>query len=103
MEFDFFLMWDFAAEAFVGKDKYLKRLRIHGKGKAGKMVHPRCRLTIILKELSPEKEAKLARLRVLRSHGRKIHGSNAKLAPHRVIQTQWQWSRKRVQIESPSS
>ncbi|CAM6047156.1 unnamed protein product [Sphagnum compactum] len=82
------------AEAFVGKDKYLKRLRIHGKGKAGRMVHPRCRLTVILKELSPEKEAELARLRVQKLHGKQLYAANAKLVPHRVVQTQWQWSRK---------
>ncbi len=83
-----------SAEAFVGKDKYLKRLRIHGKGKAGRMVHPRCRLTVILKELSPEKEAELARLRVQKLHGKQLYAANAKLVPHRVVQTQWQWSRK---------
>jgi hypothetical protein len=29
---------------------------------AGRMVHPLCRLTVILKELSPKKVAELARL-----------------------------------------
>jgi hypothetical protein len=89
-----FLILFFAAEAFVGKDKYLKRLRIHGKGKAGQMVRPRCRLTVIVKELSAEKEAELARIRVNKYHSKKIRGSLAKLMPHRVLATQWQWSRK---------
>lgn len=82
------------AEAFVGKDRYLKRLRIHGKGKAGKMVRPRCRLTVIVKELSAEREAELARIRVHKFHSKKIRGSIRKLMPHKVLATQWQWSRK---------
>uniref|UniRef100_A0A7I4EJQ3 Large ribosomal subunit protein uL22c n=1 Tax=Physcomitrium patens TaxID=3218 RepID=A0A7I4EJQ3_PHYPA len=82
------------AEAFVGKDKYLKRLRIHGKGKAGQMVRPRCRLTVVVKELSAEKEAELARVRLHKYHSKKIRGNITKLMPHRVLATQWQWSRK---------
>ncbi|KAG0584380.1 hypothetical protein KC19_3G206400 [Ceratodon purpureus] len=81
------------AEAFVGKDKYLKRLRIHGKGKAGHMTRPRCRLTVVVKELSAEREAELARIRVQKYH-KKVRGPITKLMPHRVLATQWQWARK---------
>ena len=84
----------FAVEAFVGKDKYLKRLRPHGKGKSGLVTRPRCRLTVVVKELSAEREAELARIRVHKYHSKKIRGSITKLMPHRVLSTQWQWSRK---------
>lgn len=83
-----------AAEAFVGKDKYLKRIRIHGKGKCGRMERTRCRLTVIVKELSAEKEAELARIRVQKFHQRKLRGSMAKLLPHKVLPTRFEWARK---------
>nr|CCA18599.1 conserved hypothetical protein [Albugo laibachii Nc14]CCA20556.1 conserved hypothetical protein [Albugo laibachii Nc14] len=42
------------AEAFVTKGKYLKRLRIMGRGRSGIMHHPFSHLVIVLEEFEPE-------------------------------------------------
>ncbi|CCI42950.1 unnamed protein product [Albugo candida] len=42
------------SEAFVTKGKYLKRLRIMGRGRSGIMHHPFSHLVIVLKEFEPE-------------------------------------------------
>ncbi|KAG6543200.1 hypothetical protein Mapa_015450 [Marchantia paleacea] len=81
------------AEAFVGKDKFLKRQMPHGKGKAGKMEHARSRLTVVVKEMSEETEADLARLRVYRKAGTRMSRSEARLVPHRLLETQWKRQR----------
>ncbi|BBM99409.1 large subunit ribosomal protein L22 [Marchantia polymorpha subsp. ruderalis] len=81
------------AEAFVGKDKFLKRHMPHGKGKSGKMEHARSRLTVIVKEMSEETEADLARLRVFRKAGTRMSRSEARLVPHRLLETQWKRQR----------
>eukprot|EP00249_Psilotum_nudum_P009835 c22180_g1_i1 orf=298-1137(-) len=80
------------AEAFVGKGKYLKRIRPHGKGKHGIMHHPSCRLTVIVKELTPEQEAELARIRTM--HFRERARYKSKLVPHRLIESTWHWHKK---------
>ncbi|CAM6090217.1 unnamed protein product [Calypogeia fissa] len=89
------------SEAFVGKDKYLKRMRPHGKGKAGKMEHKRARLTVIVKEMSEEQETDLARLRVFRMRGTRMTRAQARLVPHRVLATQW--SRQRPPAATSTS
>ncbi|WZZ00470.1 hypothetical protein YC2023_072798 [Brassica napus] len=52
------------AEAFVGKGLFKKRISIHGKGKCGLMIRPECRLTVIVRETTPEEEAEIAKLKV---------------------------------------
>lgn len=88
----------FIAEAFVGKGKYLKRISYHAKGRSGIMHHPSCRLTIIVKEMSPEQEAELARYRTLTFRERAKFKS--KLVPHRLIETSWQWHRTPKEVSS---
>lgn len=82
----------FVAEAFVGKGKYLKRLSFHAKGRSGIMHHPSCRLTVIVKELSDEQEAEIARFKTMtfRERGK----SKTKLIPHKLIETTPHWHRR---------
>ncbi|KAL2651997.1 hypothetical protein R1flu_020125 [Riccia fluitans] len=85
-------------EAFVGKDKYLKRFKPHGKGKAGKMERARSRLTVIVKEMSQETEADLARLKLFRKAGTRMSRSEARLVPHRLLETQWKRQRTTAEV-----
>ncbi|MCD7459279.1 hypothetical protein HAX54_040538 [Datura stramonium] len=55
------------AEAFLGKGLFKKRLSYHAKGKCGMMMRPECRLTVVLREITPEEEAEIAKLRATRS------------------------------------
>jgi large subunit ribosomal protein L22 len=80
--------------------RYLKRMRPHGKGKAGKLEHARVRLTVIVKEMSAEQETDLARLRLFRSRGTRMTLSEARLVPHRVLATQWSRQRPAAASES---
>lgn len=86
------------SEAFVGKDRYLKRVRPHGKGKAGKLEHARARLTVVVKEMTVEQETDLARLRVFRMRGTRMSRAQARLVPHRVLATQWSRQRPRAAV-----
>lgn len=88
----------FVAEAFVGKGKYLKRLSYHAKGRSGIMHHPSCRLTVIVKEMSPQQEAELARYKTMTFRERAKFKS--KLVPHRLIETSWQWHRTPKEVSS---
>ncbi|KAJ0982604.1 hypothetical protein J5N97_010859 [Dioscorea zingiberensis] len=80
-------------EAFVGKGLYLKRLSYHAKGRCGVMVRPRCRLTVVVRETTPEEEAKIAKLRV--SNFKKLTRKERQLVPHQLIETTPRWGRKR--------
>uniref|UniRef100_A0A0E0C4N0 Large ribosomal subunit protein uL22c n=1 Tax=Oryza meridionalis TaxID=40149 RepID=A0A0E0C4N0_9ORYZ len=80
-------------EAFVGKGLYLKRLSYHAKGRCGVMVRPRCRLTVVVREATPEEEAKIAKLRV--SNYKKLTRKEKQLMPHRLIEVSPRWARKR--------
>ncbi|XP_010263080.1 PREDICTED: 39S ribosomal protein L22, mitochondrial-like [Nelumbo nucifera] len=80
------------AEAFVGKGFYKKRLSYHAKGKCGIKVRPECRLTIVVREMTPEEEAEIARLRV--SNFRKLTKRERRLVPHKLIETTPVWNRK---------
>lgn len=81
------------AEAFVGKGLYLKRISYHAKGKSGIMVRPRCRLTVVVREITPEEEAKIARLKV--NNYKKLTKQERQLVPHQLIEIMPRWGRKR--------
>jgi large subunit ribosomal protein L22 len=79
-------------EAFVGKGLYLKRLSYHAKGRSGIMVRPKCRLTVIVREITPEEEAKIAKLRV--SNYKKLTRKERQLMPHQLIEVKPRWGHK---------
>ncbi|XP_020575439.1 uncharacterized protein LOC110021330 [Phalaenopsis equestris] len=81
------------AEAFVGKGIYLKRLSYHAKGRSGIMVRPKCRLTVAVRETTPEEEAKIAKLRVM--NYKKLTRKEKQLVPHQLIEITPRWSRKK--------
>ncbi|RRT83551.1 hypothetical protein BHE74_00009132 [Ensete ventricosum] len=80
-------------EAFVGKGVNLKRISYHAKGRSGIMVRPKCRLTVVVRETTPEEEAKIAKLRV--SNFKKLTRRERQLFPHQLIETTPRWGRKR--------
>ncbi|KAA8518442.1 hypothetical protein F0562_015916 [Nyssa sinensis] len=80
------------AEAFVGKGFFKKRISYHAKGKCGIKVRPECRLTVVVREISPAEEAEIARLRV--SNFRKLTKRESRLVPHKLIKTTPIWNRK---------
>ncbi|KAJ3698512.1 hypothetical protein LUZ61_002217 [Rhynchospora tenuis] len=79
-------------EAFVGKGLYLKRLSYHSKGRSGIMVRPYCRLTVVVREITPEEEAKIAKLRV--SNYKKLTRKERQLMPHQLIEVKPRWGHK---------
>lgn len=80
------------AEAFVGKGFYKKRVACHAKGRAGIKVRPECRLTVVVRETTPEEEAEIARLRV--HNFRKLTKRERRLVPHKLIESTPIWNRK---------
>ncbi|KAF9589528.1 hypothetical protein IFM89_025267 [Coptis chinensis] len=80
------------AEAFVGKGYFKKRVNYHAKGKCGIKERPECRLTVVVREMTPEEEAEVARLRV--SNFRKLTKRERRLVPHKLIETTPIWNRK---------
>ncbi|XP_022955020.1 uncharacterized protein LOC111457075 [Cucurbita moschata] len=80
------------AEAFVGKGFFKKRISYHAKGKCGIKVRPECRLTVVLRETTPEEEAEIAKLRVRKF--RKLSKRESRLVPHKLIETTPIWNRK---------
>ncbi|MQL94227.1 hypothetical protein Taro_026889, partial [Colocasia esculenta] len=84
------------AEAFVGKGLFLKRVSYHAKGRSGIMVRPHCRLTVVVREITPEEEAQIAKLRV--SNYKKLSRKERQLVPHQLIEATPRWGRKRKQI-----
>ncbi|RWR87424.1 39S ribosomal protein L22, mitochondrial-like protein [Cinnamomum micranthum f. kanehirae] len=89
------------AEAFVGKGFFKKRVSYHAKGKSGIMVRPECRLTVVVREITAEEEAEIARLRV--SNFRKLTKRESRLVPHQLIETTPRWGRKRRDAETISN
>lgn len=79
-------------EAFVGKGMYLKRISYHAKGRSGIMVRPHCRLTVILREITEEEEAKIAKIRVM--NYKKLTRKEKQLVPHQLIEASPTWSRR---------
>ncbi|XWS66581.1 hypothetical protein CRYUN_Cryun05aG0211900 [Craigia yunnanensis] len=53
---------------------------------------PECRLTVVVREMTPKEEAELARLRV--SKFRKLTKRERRLVPHKLIETTPRWNRK---------
>ncbi|KAK7374200.1 hypothetical protein VNO80_07627 [Phaseolus coccineus] len=80
------------AEAFVGKGYFKKRLAYHAKGRAGLIMRPECRLTIVVREITAEEEADIARLRV--HNFKKLTKRERRLVPHQLIETTPVWGRK---------
>ncbi|KAF5750601.1 hypothetical protein HS088_TW03G00940 [Tripterygium wilfordii] len=80
------------AEAFVGKGYFKKRISYHAKGKCGIKVRPECRLTVVVRETTPEEEAEIARLKV--SNFKKLTKRENRLVPHKLIETTPIWNRK---------
>ncbi|KAL4204966.1 hypothetical protein AMTRI_Chr01g134810 [Amborella trichopoda] len=62
------------------------------RGKSGIKVRPECRLTVVLRELSPEEETEVARLRV--SKFKKLTKRERQLMPHQLIEVTPKWHRK---------
>ncbi|XAR69854.1 hypothetical protein NMG60_11001596 [Bertholletia excelsa] len=80
------------AEAFVGKGLFLKKVSYHAKRRAGIKVRPECRLTVVVRELTAEEEAEIAKLKV--SNFRKLSKRERQLVPHKLIETTPVWNRK---------
>lgn len=80
------------AEAFVGKGFYQKRISYHSKGRCGIKVRPECRLTIVVREITAEEEAEIAKLRV--SNFKKLTKRESRLVPHKLIESTPIWNRK---------
>ncbi|CAN6716843.1 unnamed protein product [Malus baccata var. baccata] len=80
------------AEAFVGKGFFRKRLSYHAKGKCGVKVRPECRLTVVVREITPDEEAEIAKLKV--KNFIKMTKRERKLVPHQLIETTPIWGRK---------
>ncbi|KAJ0633565.1 putative ribosomal protein L22/L17 [Helianthus annuus] len=80
------------AEAFVGKGLFKKRVSYHAKGRSGVRVRPECRLTVVLREITPEEEAEIARLKV--NNFIKLTKRERRLVPHKLIETTPIWNRK---------
>ncbi|KAG6628202.1 50S ribosomal protein L22, chloroplastic-like [Carya illinoinensis] len=80
------------AESFVGKGLFKKRVSYHAKGKCGIKVRPECRLTVVVREMTAEEEAEIARLRV--HNFRRLTKRERRLVPHKLIETTPIWNRK---------
>ncbi|CAN1836964.1 50S ribosomal protein L22 [Linum perenne] len=81
-----------AAEAFLGKGYYKKRVSYHSKGRHGIKMRPECRLTVVLRETTIEEEAEIARLKV--HNFRKLNKRESRLVPHKLIEVDPVWNRK---------
>ncbi|CAN1286405.1 50S ribosomal protein L22 [Linum perenne] len=81
-----------AAEAFLGKGYYKKRVSYHSKGRHGIKMRPECRLTVVLRETTIEEEAEIARLKV--HNFRKLNKRESRLVPHKLIEVDPVWDRK---------
>lgn len=82
----------FAAEAFVGKGFFKKRLSYHAKMRHGIIMKPECRLTVVVRELTSDEEAEIARLRV--HNFKKLSKREHRLVPHKLIESTPVWGRK---------
>ncbi|XP_027930166.1 uncharacterized protein LOC114186307 [Vigna unguiculata] len=80
------------AEAFVGKGYFKRRIAYHAKGRSGIIMKPECRLTVVVREITPEEEADIARLRV--HNFKKLTKRERRLVPHQLIETTPVWGRK---------
>lgn len=80
------------AEAYVGKGYFKKRTIWISRGRAGIKKIPECRLTVVVREITPEEEAEIARLKV--SNFLKLTKRERRLVPHKLIETTPIWDRK---------
>ena len=55
-------------------------------------MRPECRLTVVVRELTAEEEAEVARLRV--SNFKKLTRREQRLIPHKLIESTPVWGRK---------
>lgn len=46
-----FLLFERKTDCWVGKAKYLKRIKMHGRGRSGVMHHPKHHLYVVLREV----------------------------------------------------
>ena len=76
----------------MGKGNYKKRISIHGRGKSGIIMRPECRLTVVVREITPEEEAQIAKLKV--KNFVKLNKRERRLVPHQLIETTSIWGRK---------
>lgn len=70
----------------------MKRVSYHGKSRSGIKERPSCRLTIVVREITPKEEAKIAQLKVRKF--RKLTKQESRLVPHQLIETTPIWNRK---------
>ncbi|CAL1353297.1 unnamed protein product [Linum trigynum] len=89
------------AEAFLGKGRFIKRVSYHSKGRHGIKVRPECRLTVVVRETTPEEEAHIAKLKV--NNFRKLTKREKRLVPHKLIEIEPVWGRKSRNHESRAS
>ncbi|CAD5329341.1 putative ribosomal protein L22/L17 [Arabidopsis thaliana] len=89
------------AEAFVGKGLFGKKVAYHAKGRSGIISIPRCRLTVIVRETTPEEEAEIARLKV--HNFKKKSKRERQLVPHKLIETSPIWNRRGTKANHRSS
>ncbi|KAK6152236.1 hypothetical protein DH2020_014871 [Rehmannia glutinosa] len=89
------------AEAFVGKGLFKKRISYHAKGKCGIKVRAECRLTVVIREITPEEEAEIAKLKV--HNFKKLTKREKRLVPHQLIETTPIWDRKNKNRRHESS
>ncbi|KAL8166967.1 hypothetical protein V2J09_008466 [Rumex salicifolius] len=89
------------AEAYVGKGLNKKRVSFHAKGRSGIMIRPVSRLTVVVREMTPEEEAQLARLRV--HNFKKLSKKEHRLVPHQLIESNPIWGRKNSKARSNRS
>ncbi|TKY65511.1 50S ribosomal protein L22 [Spatholobus suberectus] len=80
------------AEAFLGKGFFRKRISYHAKSRSGIRVRPECRLTVVVREITAEEEAEIARLRV--HNFKKLTKRQKRLVPHQLIESNPIWGRK---------
>ncbi|KAI3943083.1 hypothetical protein MKW92_001371 [Papaver armeniacum] len=78
-----------------------KRVSYHAKGRSGVKVRAECRLTVVVREMTPEEEAEIARLRV--HNFRKLSKRERRLVPHKLIETTPVWGRKSKPSNSEKS
>lgn len=88
------------AEAFVGKGYYKKRVAYHAKGRAGMKVRPESRLTVVVREITPDEDAEIAKLKV--ANFRKLTKREKRLVPHKLIESTPIWNRKGTSRERVS-
>lgn len=87
------------AEAFVGIGTPLKRVAVQGKNRRGTKKRYRCHITVVVKEMSAEQEAELARVRVIRAQNR---SAKSRLLPHVLRETRWARFQAERKAESKS-